>query len=241
MATFAEIQQRVRNHVIDLPTETEGEIPGWVNRAIRFAQEVHNFRFMEATAPFTTVEDTRKLGDIPDDWKEKRADPWLLEGDGGTMEIRWLPSESEAVRRYSETDANETGPPRHILETPDELHVYPFPDTNSLHSDGDYRVRVPYWKYLPELEADGDTNWFTDNAADYVVWKAAAEGMLFNRDFEMASLWAVKAGEFDANTGRMTGELARLVRVDKRSRLSRRITLVPHRDVYAVRDQLRGM
>lgn len=237
MATRGQIKARVKDHIIDLPSETDAEIDGWINYAIRFAMSLHNFRVMEALAPYTTasgnaITSDRVLGVKPVDWKEARADPWLLDGLGGTREISWLTSESEAVRLFSEEDDDDRGAPLAILEEQSGFKVYPASDGNSLHDDGEYRVKLPYWKYLPALEDDPDTNWFTDNAEDYVVWKAASEGMLFNREEERASLWAIKAGTFDERTGRFTGELRRIVRVDKRSRIPRRATIGVSLDVY---------
>lgn len=246
MASFATLKARVESYMVDAPTETVALIGHWLNGAAKYAMDTHNFRFMEETAAFTTdstaatIAEKRALGDKPDDWKEARTDPWLLEGDGGTKEIRWLPSESEAVRQYAEEDPYDKGEPRSILETPDGFLVYPLPDGQSLWSDGEYRVRIPHWKYLSDLSEDSDTNWFTTNTEDYLTWKATAEAMLFNRDEQRGALWAAKAGTFDPATGKMTGELARIIRLDKRSRLPRRLTLAVRRDVYAPTTQRRS-
>lgn len=221
MSTFAAIKSRVGRYLIDLPTETNSEIGAWVNRAAKLAQDDHNFRFQEATAEFTTTDGTRLLGSVPSDWKEARAAPWVLEGDSETTEIEWI-TQSDAIRLYSDS-ALDVGFPRHVMETSTGFDIYPYPDGLSLNGDGEYRVKIPYWKYLPELSGDTDTNWFTDNAEDYLVYLATAEGMVFNRDEERAAVYFTKASE----------DLMRAVKVDKRSRLPKRITLRPMKGVYA--------
>lgn len=213
------IRQRVESYLIDLPQATQDLIDHWINRAVRVAEDDHNFRHMNAELDFTTAE-ARNLGSKPDDWKERRAYPWLHRGDGGSEEILWAASKSQMIRDYAEDDPNDIGEPRHILELETAFEVYPLPDTNSLWDDGHYRVKLPYWAYTSDLVQDSDANWFTRNADDYLTFYAVGEGMIFNREEERASIYVQKA----------TAEYRRIVRVEKRGRMPRTISV--RRDVH---------
>lgn len=220
------IRGHVENYLLDLPTETSALVDEWIRLAVRRAAERHNFRFMGDVLEATTVEDARLLIAKPDRWKEAGQPPWLLWQDGSTKEILWAPSTSDMVRMYGDAAPAEgnnapidAGCPRFILETDDELHVYPFPDDKSLWDDGNYRVRVPHWLYPEAPTADDDTNWLMTNMAFYVIFFAAAEGFLFNQDEQRAGTYAQKAEI----------EFTRGVHVDKRSRIPDRFTLTVSR------------
>lgn len=231
MANFQEIRNRVEEYLIDLPSETGALVPNWVNRAVRVAEDRHNFRHMEAEVEYTTLEGDRELGPLPEQWKEFRALPWLHLGDGAAREIYWAADQSEALRLYSEDDPDDIGAPRHILQTDANFEVFPFPDGQSLWDDGEYRVRVPFWRRTAALTASTDENWFTANAEWYLVYAAVGEGMLFNREEQRAEIYITKAET----------EFQRLVRTDKRSRLDNRFTFAAYRDARATRFQPRSM
>ena len=100
--TFAQIKARVESYLIDVPTATAAEVGGWVNQAIRTAEERHNFRIQESSIQFVTVLGQRTLGTKPSDWKESRMAPWLLDGDSETREIFWS-TESDVIRSFSDS------------------------------------------------------------------------------------------------------------------------------------------
>lgn len=218
--TFAAVKSRVQRYLIDLPEGVSSELDGWVNTGIRTAQERHNFRVMEASASFTTTPGIQVLTK-PSDWKEMRVNPWLNE-DGRTVEIDFAPSESEMIRIFNSDPDIDTGKPRYILETEDELLVYPVPDNLSLNPSGNYIINVPYWKFLPALVQDNDVNFFVSTMFDYCTFYAVAEGMIFNREEERAAVYVNKAEQ----------KFQQAVRLDKRSRLPRRLNLSVHADAY---------
>lgn len=226
---FGQLQDRVETYVLDLPTATLAEIPGWINSAMRAAQDRHNFRFMEASTQFTTTAATRKLADLPATWKEHRALPYLTADDGATREIHWAASSSEMVRLFGVSTTLDIGDPEFVHENGDQLDVWPFPDGLSDYAGGEYRVTVPYWSRFADMSLDADTNWLTQNAADYLTFYATAEAMTFNREEERAAVYVSKAER----------DFTRLVRRDKRSRLDNRFTMGFHRDVHATRFQRR--
>ncbi len=229
MADFAGIRKRVKNYLLDLPEGIEPEIPYWINKAVQDAENRHNFRHMEATEPFVTVRGVRRLGDVPKRWKETREDPWILKGDLSTTKLAWAPSEDEMIRIFNNDPEADSGEPEFVLERGDTLDAFPFPDGASLNPDKEYRVNLPYWRYSPPLVKDDDTNWFTDNAEHYMVYAAAAEGFLFNYDEARAAVWIGKADI----------ELKKITRVDKRSKLPKRLSLTPIRDALSTASQRR--
>lgn len=215
-------RQRVQDYVIDLPSETVSLIDSWINKAVRTAEERHNFRYMAQTLSTITVTGQRKLDDKPALWKEAGAPPWLQRDDGSNREMEWAPSKSEMVRDFDIEDADDKGSPRFVLETADELRVFPFPDGESDYLDGEYRVRVPYWSYSALLSSNGDSNPLTLAAPWYVVFYAVSEALIFNRD----------EGRGGAYAGKAEQEFVKARLVDKRSRLPDRMTVVPRRDVF---------
>lgn len=228
----SEIKTEVQSWLLDLPSGASTRIQGWVNEAIRGFERRHNFRCMEAAVTQTTVDQTRLLVAKPALWKEARGFPFYTNQDGSVTEIDWAASLSDMNRTYAaaapaegNTAAIDEGAPRYILETEDELHVYPLPDDGSDWDNGLYRMTVPYWTYLADLSADADENFFTVNHPYMVIFGAVELGLRWNRDEERAMLMRAEAErEFQGARSR-----------DKRSRLSDRLTLATSHDVYSRR------
>lgn len=185
--TFLEIQTAVQTRLIDLPTAVLDAIPSLINEAVKAAEQRHNFKTMEARADFVTVVDARAMtGTFPTDFKEYRGRPWYQEELGSIRLMHYAPDENSALMKY---DASDVGEPKLLLPAPDALTVFPLPDGTSDYTDGEYRVRVPYWKYVAALAADGDTNWFTQNAEFYLINQATSDGFSIDWDEGRAKYW----------------------------------------------------
>lgn len=89
--------------------------------------------------------------------------------------------------------------------------------------EGEYRVRIPYWRRIPELSSQNTSNWFSDNATEYLVFAAAAEGLLMNIDDRRAGIYSQRSEK----------ELRRLIRQDKRERFDKAPTLAVRHDARA--------
>lgn len=222
MADFATIKSKVESYVLDLPSSTQALVGDWVNKAVRDAEVEHNFLHMAAEQTFITAPGVRVLGSKPTLWKARRTAPRLLFNDGGDEEIYWAPSGSEMVRVYDTGDPDDAGTPEFLLETITELEVYPFPDSDSDYSDGNYRVQVPYWSFSAPLSADGDINFFTEAGEWYTIFAATAEALMFNRDEPRAVQYIERAAQ----------QLAKLVRTDKGAKRARRDHLTIRPAVY---------
>lgn len=190
MATLAQLRTRIAEHVYDAPAHVNNaKIDEWINRAIKKLQERRNYRVQRATSEFNTVVGNRILAAVPGDWKEPRTDtsPYYRRQLGDTTQMQWGGSEQDVRREFTFNEADDKGAPQWLwvgLPLAGDLgaaniEVYPFPDGLSDWTSapvGEYRVLVPYWKYLPVLSSDGASNWFSVNAEDFIEfygqWRA---------------------------------------------------------------------
>jgi hypothetical protein len=263
--TFTTLQTRVNTRVIDLPTAVSNEVPTLINDAIHFLCAQHNFKVMEGEVDFNTSSSTTShtLGQIPSDFKEPRGEPYYLSSVGWTKEMLWQPNRQMVYRRWAPLDPNQIGPPRDLLlgeasstDNPDpgnpdqdmsqlNIEVYPFSDGNSDWATspvGQYRIKVPYWRYLPDLSAGGDHNWFTDWCDRFIVDYATADAFALDWDEQRSSYWMAKAvgPNWDGFTYNTLGGWARqAINRDSSIKFAPGKTLVPRRDVNAPRDQWR--
>src|SRR5271166_775668 len=158
-----------------------------------------------------TTAATHILAPIPSDFKELRGDAYYASFVGWTKDIFWEPNRSYTYRRWAPFDPNQIGPPRDLflgeaqnakippVPNPDQdmgflnMEIYPFPDGLSDWSDGQYRIYVPYWRYLPELSASGDHNWFTDWGDSFLIDYASMRGFELDWDEQRATYWRAEA------------------------------------------------
>ncbi len=242
MATFLELQNAVAGIIIDTPATTLAQVPTFVKEAVRQLQTLHNFKVMEAeTSIFVTATGTRTLGAVPSNFKQFRGKPYEILADGTVRELMNAADRAAVLREFGDTRGGEadtevmSGPPAVVLrsEPSDDLgttvfEIYPLPDGLSLYADtsaGEYRVVVPYWKYLTALSANGDQNWFTNNAEEFIKYQAAAEGFFHDHDEERGTLWTQKA----------QAKLKDIMLRDKILRLSGVQALVPSPDALGSR------
>ena len=226
MSTYSTLQTRVQRRVIDLPSTVTAEIPALINEAIRDIQGQHNFRIMEAESGPTTTTTSRTLLAAPSDWKAPRGNPYLRFNDGTTRFMKFVTDRWSVEREFGTDTTRDIGEPEFILEAePSDddgtrnFEVWPLSDSGSDYSDGEYRILIPYWKYIPDLSADGDSNWFTVNATRYVVEEATAQAFFLDFDEERGALWLEKAAK----------ERRLVIQAEKKRKLGAIDTFVPHR------------
>jgi len=239
MATFGEIQTRVQQIIIDLPTAVTAQVPTLIRGSLRRLQRAHDFKVCEAlSSVYTTTLETRVLAAVPSNFHKFRGLPQLIDANGVVREMGIFPDRGAAEREFSSLAGGEatasdiSGTPRFLLrsEPTDELgatnfEVYPLPTDNSLYTDGNWRIRIPYWKFLTELSGNSDTNWFTINADDFLAWDAAADGFFLDWDEQRALIWKQNA----------SAKFKEAVDLDKKMRVSGLNVLVPSSDALAPR------
>lgn len=231
MATFAQLQTRVGQIIIDLPATVTAQLPSLVNEALKELQDLHNFKVMEkVSSVYTTTAESSTLATKPTDFKEFRGKPILINALGDIQRMEVVSGREEAWSYYGTDAGGEAsvdvlkGRPRvlWISEPSDELgtasfQIAPLPDALSLYTNGNYRILVPYWRYLTTLSGSSDTNWFTINGEEWIVFKAASMGFFDDHNDEKGTLWANLAA----------GKWQQILKADKRLRASQRDTLIP--------------
>lgn len=223
MATFLEIQTDVSRLIIDLPTKVQEAVPTLVNQAIRSMQRGYNWKVMEATTTMVTTALSRTpTPNTIANFKEYRdKGPYLLKN--LTKAKRFITVLGSDVDLAVFSDINVPVEPQYLVNSVNQAGVWsftiaPYPDQISDWPDGNYRIVVPHYAYTPNLVNDGDTNWFTLNAEDYITYKAAAEGFARDWDYDGMALWLQRADE----------KLKEIKKADKYARLSGVNELVPH-------------
>ncbi len=89
-------------------------------------------------------------------------------------------------RRYPTRSSD--GKPIYIGREVDKFVFGPYPDSG-------YTVKGVYYARLPALTASNETNWFTANAPDLLLFAAMAEAQPFlKEDQKQTSLWEAKYG-----------------------------------------------
>lgn len=218
------LEARVQAIVQDLPTGVAARIVPEIQQAQLDLEDAHGFLAMEGEFEIVTVEDARTDAGYaqPADFLRTRMDarPVRVSGTGSTTEIDWLVSYGDRARLYSD-DPLDKGAPRHLYERLSDFEVFPYPDAlapgGSLFADGNWRLRVPYFKRLAALSAGGSSNWFSDNAEEYLVQRAAGRVLAFNRDHEESLLALANA----------KSEERRVIGEDKKRRLAKQRLLRP--------------
>lgn len=269
MATFAQIQARVQAELIDIPSGLLPYIPTWINAGILWLQAQHNFQVMQGeaayvTPPASSSTPTHVLGTIPADWKAKRANPYYVTFLGTPYRMSWQADRSSMYRTWEVDDVNQIGQPSDLLISeasnvtwpdpanpqPDNLmaqlniEYFPYSDGASDWSDGNYRVRIPYYRFLTELVAGTDQSWFTLDGprAEFCVRYAVTQGFLFNEDESRAAVHAKACfgGAYDGSRAVTLGGWARtVIDMDKGIMVQPARFLRMRRDAYGPADQFR--
>lgn len=221
MTTFLDIRNDVQALVIDLPPAVLSAVPRLVNEAIRSMQRKYNFRAMEASTPFTTASGVLALGTIANFKEYRDKGPYTLRKYARARKL--LTTLDTDVDQAVLSDILLPKEPEFLVNTVDQstgvwsFSIAPYPDLLSDWDDGNYRIVVPSYNYTSTLVNDGDTNWFTNNANDYITYKATGEAFGRDWDYDSMALWLQRAQE----------KLDEIKKADKTNRLSSVDTLVP--------------
>lgn len=219
--TYSDLKARVSTRVIDLPPNVTAEVPALVNDAIRSIQRVYNFRAMEASQTFITAEGVTQLGSIPRFKEYRDKGPYMLKN--LIRAKQFLTALDTDVNTAVLSSIDHEDQPEFLVNSVDEItgaynfYIAPYPNALSDWPDGNYRIVVPYYRYSTKLVNDGDTNWFVDNAEDYIIMKATAEAFGLDWDYDSMALWLQRSEE----------KKKEIIKADKTSRLASVDTLVP--------------
>lgn len=197
MATFLELKNRVLVNVIDLTPAVTAAVPRLVNNAIRSMQREHNYRAMEGGTLYITSTGNIFLGSVSNFKEYRDLGPFFVNQRMKSTNVPVIPVTE--VRKTVLLNTSYPGRPELVFDTIDAttgaafFFIAPYPDTNSDWNDGNYQIFIPYYTYSADLVNDGDTNWFTLNAADYIEYQATAEGFQMDWDNNSMALWLQRA------------------------------------------------
>lgn len=214
MATYLELQEKVLRNVIDQPQAVQDAVPGLINEALTDIQSRHDFEVMKALLEATSADATRNLVAKPSNWLKPRGRPyWVPFGLGKDQRFDWAPNKAWLSNRT--TEQVEGAPHWLLMGVPSDeagtqqIELWPLSDGYSDYSDGQYRIKIPYWRTLTALSASGSSNWFTVNTPLYLEYRATASAFAIDWDEERMTLWNARAeGEF--NKVRTRDKLQRL-------------------------------
>lgn len=227
--TYQEIQNAALEALIDTPTIVSNAVPRLVNQAIRELEGRFKFKAMQANAEYTTLAGTNTLvgngGALPADFKAFRGQPFYTESLGSTRPMDLVVSKELVLRRWNTDDIADP----HTLVVDDGLFAYPLADGVSDYPDGEYRITLPYWKTLGNLVNPTDTNWFTENAEQYIINWVVKEGFAIDWDEGRMNVWKDRAEE----------QALRVILEGKKQWLSFSDTLVPHQGALEGPDSVR--
>lgn len=196
---LAQIRTAVLNRLVGVADAVSDEVDQLINDAVLDAQDEHNFQVMKGTVTANTVLANHQLvNPLPADWKEPRGRPFYTDTTGKEVFLNYLPDTEDLAKEFDTANTTEKGAPRALrVSMIDDLgtlkaEVFPFPDGLSGYTGapaGEYRMTVPYWRYLPELANDSDENWFTDVGYQYIIAQATARGFLLDWDEQRGGAW----------------------------------------------------
>jgi len=210
MSDYITIQNAVKARLVDAATAVQNEVPYFVNWALRRIQNEHNFRVMRTLLEATTQASTRVLTTKPTLWKAVRGRPYYVEDAGDGKHMFSFTANREQVQKAINED--DTGLPQVLLLGEEDdtgaanIEVWPLSDGNSDYSGGQYRIKLPYWRFIADLSDNDDTNWFVENGEEYLRAMATSKAFATEYNEEKALYWEAKAME----------EQAILIRTDKK-------------------------
>jgi hypothetical protein len=244
-ATLTTILVKMRQNIIDLPSDTEDRLVGWVNEAQIELESYHRWLGTEAIffgktdeTP-TLINSGTDLKDKPSDWLHADGDAYWRDGASGANHfVEWAPSLQDARKDYTSDISTSTGgSPKTLQELQGSVRVYPTPDANNplgTHSSaGEYHLIIPYRQRAVTLAVGSEETIFFTVDLDLALHLedyASGQAMIFNRDFDNANAYLLKA----------QGHALRAKRMDKRRRFQS-YKHTPRRDVYASRNQRRAV
>jgi hypothetical protein len=129
------------------------------------------------------------------------AEPSFVRYQDGS--IRFISIAPDRRSLYGSWNEADMGFPNNILVAPPSettgntspLQIYPLPDGLSDWPDGEYRIQVPYFRYLPALSNGSDSNWLTVNphGERFIVDWATSEAFALDWDTAHEQEWKAKA------------------------------------------------
>jgi hypothetical protein len=209
------LEARIAGIVLDDATDVVARIVPEIQAAQKDLEErAYKFIIQEAAiypdpkvnAGYTSVLATgggAPASAAPDDWLGPRGDPFRLIGGTGddALDLRlpplqWVEADSELykIHRSDASYVDARGEPKFLTwDTATSDNVSGVVINCAPVADILYNFHITYWKRLDTLTGTGDSNWWTENLQDYLVFRAAARTLAFNRDHTEAARYELMA------------------------------------------------
>lgn len=204
--TFLEVQTQVKNYLNR--TDLDSQIIIWINQAMREAERgvvvldgqeaVINWNHMKKRQ---TTDSDEVYITVVSNLKSMR---WLkIYHDGQYYDLDKYDAET-ALSLYPHSGTEEDRPAIYaVMEEQGEIMVRPDPDQS-------YSYDIGFYQYTTALSANGDTNWWTLNAENVLVYGALLQSAAYIGHDERIPLWekeyekqikkaALAQREFDAS------------------------------------------
>lgn len=172
---FITLQETVREYLNR--NDLEYIIPDFIRMAQKRVERDYNWKCMEGIIHGATPNDYIAL---PNKYKETA---WLKVKDGNRYYNLSKTSYEHILNIFP--DLNNRGRPRVFatLWPNGKLYLRPVPDKT-------YNYDFCYYAYTPELVNDTDTNWWTNNAWEVLLYGALLEAETFLIEDQRLVLWA---------------------------------------------------
>ncbi len=169
-------------------SDLSSQIGDFINIAIRKIENSpkHNFKYMKsyATGPFVSGDYTLAY---PTRYKAIQA-------------FYVLDTNNKYIRLDKQTLSHALSRWPYISEFKDFPEMAADDDANSQFIirptiDQTYTYNLYYYAYSAELSGDTDTNWWTDNYWEVLMYRALHEASMFVKDVNEAQIWMTKFDE----------------------------------------------
>lgn len=175
---------------------------GFLNEALRWVCQQHNFTFMETEANAETVDEQRRYllptesTDVNDrqvlQFKSERSIE-LINSENYRVELTKRQKKSiEEDPEYIDTD--QVGVPKVYDIKVGTIDLFPLPD-HGQNDDTAWTVNFDYYGYLQAMSGDNDTNFVTDEYPRVLEFRAARDCFLHGGDKEEANYYKATADE----------------------------------------------
>ena len=174
---FATLKTRVLDRLRNRTDITAALQTNFVVDAQKTLEREGDFPFMEARTTGTISANAYTLS-LPTRFKAIKKDCFLVTDTAGALNPLEQLSVGEAYRKYPFTSDNEAMPKVvAIQESTSQFLIRPTADVA-------YAYELQYYQYLATLSADGDTNWWTDNAWQLLLYGAMLQATAYLGDSE---------------------------------------------------------
>lgn len=184
MATFGELKTKISKRLQDTQgtAVSTSDVADAINTSIKYWKK-KIFFFNQKSDSITLTEDSAVIPSIPSDFQFELSDAGFVVEDS---QINY-PLKKIPLAQYELEDIEGSGVPSVYTWKSGSFYMYPYPQQA-------YTMRINYIKDYDDLVLDGDTNDFTTNADQLIMYEALSRlhGEL-RQDEKMEAYYSARA------------------------------------------------